>query len=139
MHSSGYDDICKVSQMMRLINMGGWHSYYRNALNLSLVILEAYGFDYGGSRDSDGLLFNMSGLHEDFVVTILMRVAQPTTLSVQKSFASSSFLLTKVEIKLTSDLTIHRGGAIEAILDGSIRYLMQRICTRSMHASSLHR
>ena len=46
-----------------------------------------------------------------------MRAAEPTALSVQKGFASSSFLLTNGEIELIPDLTIYRGGSIEAVLD----------------------
>ncbi|ADI67591.1 5-methylcytosine restriction system specificity protein McrC [Mobiluncus curtisii] len=114
---AGYDDIRKVSQMMRTTNIGGSHSYYKNALSLSLVILEASGIDHGESWESDGFLFNMPGLYEDFVRTSLMRAAQPTALSVQKGFASSSFLLANGEIELIPDLTIYRGGTIEAVLD----------------------
>ncbi|MHC9853874.1 5-methylcytosine restriction system specificity protein McrC [Corynebacterium diphtheriae] len=114
---AGYDDIRKVSQMMRTKNVGGSHSYYSNALGLSLVILQASGIDHGESWESDGYLFNMPGLYEDFVRTSLMRAAEPTALSVQKGFASSSFLLTNGEIELIPDLTIYRGGSIEAVLD----------------------
>ena len=103
--------------MMRTKNVGGSHSYYSNALGLSLVILQASGIDHGESWESDGYLFNMPGLYEDFVRTSLMRAAEPTALSVQKGFASSSFLLTNGEIELIPDLTIYRGGSIEAVLD----------------------
>ncbi|MDU7431809.1 MAG: hypothetical protein E7K76_13155, partial [Cutibacterium avidum] len=114
---AGYDDIRKVSQMMRTKNVGGSHSYYSNALGLSLVILQASGIDHGERWESDGYLFNMPGLYEDFVRTSLMRAAEPTALSVQKGFASSSFLLTNGEIELIPDLTIYRGGSIEGVLD----------------------
>ena len=46
-----------------------------------------------------------------------MRAAQPTTLSVQKGFASNSFLLTNGEVKLIPDITIYRGGSVQAVLD----------------------
>ena len=112
-----YADIRKVTQMMRTTHVGGSHSYYSNALSLSLVILEASGVDHGESWESDGYLFNMPGLYEDFVRTSLMRAAQPTALSVQKGFASSSFLLTNGKIELIPDLTVYRGGTIKAVLD----------------------
>ena len=115
--SAQQEDIRKVSQILRKNDFGGSHSYYKNALKLSLIIPGASGVEAGDVWETNGILFNMPGLYEDFIRTSLMRNAEPTAFSVQKSFASNNFLLTNGEIELIPDITIYRGGSIRAVLD----------------------
>ena len=94
----------------------GAHAYYRNAIQLALMIL---GIDdaWATHDQSEAILFNMPGLYEDYIRTAFMRKGAVRGLSCQKGFIPKGFLFSDGSCELEPDITIYQGGIIKAVMD----------------------
>lgn len=109
-------EVLSLKERVTSNRFSGAHAYYRNAIQLALMIL---GMDdaWATHNRSEAILFNMPGLYEDYIRTAFMRKGAIKGLSCQKGFIPKGFLFSDGSCELEPDITIYQGASIKAVMD----------------------
>lgn len=112
------EELRELLSMCLQRGLGGAHSFYTEPVILGLLIM---GVGAAGSQrgeiSSDGLLFNMPSLYEEFCRTMLSRRTVNLDLSVRKGFASFASFTTNGQYELIPDIVVYRGLEIRKVID----------------------